>query len=67
MEECPAAWLYSTLAEHRVEITEMLAEDDRVVFWGDTSGLHSGEVEGIPLDNLNLIKQFGITITRATI
>ena len=90
-------WLYSTFAEHYVEITEMLAEDDRVVFWGDTSGLHTGEVEGIAptgrrwtnkgvfllrlqagkpgevkiaeirglFDNLNLIKQFGITITPA--
>lgn len=86
-------WLYSTFAEHHLEITDMLAEDDRVAFWGDTSGLHSSEVEGIPatgrrwhnkgiillrlqasqitevrmlFDNLNLIKQFGITITPAT-
>ncbi len=91
-------WLYSTFAEHRIEITEILAEDDRVVFWSDTSGLHTGEVEGIPptgrrwtnkgvsllrlqegksgeikiveirslFNNLNLIKQFGITITPAT-
>ena len=85
-------WLYSTFAEHHLEITEMLAEDDHVAFWGDTSGLHSSEVEGIPstgrhwnnkgvvlsrlqagkitevrmlFDNLNLIKQFGITITLA--
>jgi len=82
-------WLYSTFAEHHLEITEMLAEDDRVTVWGDTSGLHTGEVEGIPstgrhwnnkgvvllrlqagkitevrmlFDNLNLIRQFGITI-----
>ncbi len=41
-------WLYSTFAEHHVEITEMLAEDDRVVFWGDTSGLHSSEVDRLP-------------------
>jgi predicted ester cyclase len=87
-------WLYRTFAEHHLAITDMLAEDDRVAFWGDTSGLHSGEVEGIPpsgrrwnnkgvillhfqagqitevrmlFDNLNLIKQFGITITPATI
>ena len=41
-------WLYSTFAEHHLEITEMLTEDDRVAVWGDTSGLHTGEVEGIP-------------------
>lgn len=87
-------WLYSTFAEHHLAITDMLAEDDRVAFWGDTSGLHSSEVEGIPAtgrrwtnkgvillrfeadqitevrmlyDNLNLIKQFGITITPVTL
>ena len=41
-------WLYHTFAEHHLEITNMLAEDDHVAFWGDTSGLHSSEVEGIP-------------------
>lgn len=87
-------WLYSTFTEHHLAITDMLAEDDRVAFWGDTSGLHSSEVEGIPatgrrwtnkgvillrfeadqitevrmlFDNLNLIKQFGITITPVTL
>ena len=86
-------WLYRTFAEHNLTITDMLAEDDRVAFWGDTRGLHSSEVEGIPptgrrwnnkgvillrfqadqitevrmlYDNLNLIKQFGITITPVT-
>ena len=86
-------WIYSTFGDHHVEITEMLAEGDRVAVWCDTGGLHTGEFEGLPptgrrwtnkgvfllrfhegkiaeardlFDNLNLIKQLGITITLAT-
>jgi predicted ester cyclase len=34
--------------EHRVEITQMVAEDDRVMVWLATSGVHSAEWEGVP-------------------
>jgi ketosteroid isomerase-like protein len=85
-------WLYSTFANHHIEITELLAEYEKVAIWGDTSGVHTGEVEGLVptgrswtnkgvfllrlhegkivearglFDNLNLIRQFGITGTPA--
>jgi len=83
-------WIYNTFAEHHIEITDVLAEDDRVAIWIDTGGLHTSEFEGLPptgrrwsnkgvflfrlqegkiveayslFDNLNLIRQLGITIT----
>lgn len=41
-------WVSSTFAEHNLEITELLSEGDQVAIWGDTSGIHIGEFEGIP-------------------
>lgn len=41
-------WVHATFAGHRVEITDMVAEGDKVWAHLATSGSHTGEVHGIP-------------------
>ena len=35
-------------SEHRIKITDMVAEGDQVAIRVETSGVHSGEWEGVP-------------------
>jgi predicted ester cyclase len=42
------AWLNDTFTGHKVSITDMIAEGDKVWVRIATSGTHSGEWQGIP-------------------
>jgi predicted ester cyclase len=35
-------------SEHRIKITDLVAEDDQVAIRVETRGVHSGEWEGVP-------------------
>ena len=41
-------WVYATYEGHRVDVTDMLAEGDKVWARVATRGGHSGEWEGVP-------------------
>ena len=42
------AWLYGTFGDHCMEVTDMIAEGDKVWVWLATSGGHTGEWLGVP-------------------
>jgi predicted ester cyclase len=41
-------WVYATFEGHHIDITDMVAEGDKVMARVTTRGSHSGEFEGVP-------------------
>ena len=42
------AWLYETFGDHCIEVTDMVAEGDKVWAWLVTSGGHTGKWHDVP-------------------